>query len=222
MLTFSWPEPLRILCLGAHSDDIEIGCAGTLLSLANRHVEHVSWIVFSGTGDRGEEARHAAEQILVWPNDVEVLEFKDGYFPFHGERIKDCFEGLKGRVDPNLIFTHSLTDRHQDHRLIAELTWNTFRDHLILEFEVPKYEGDLLQPNLYQPLDGDVVERKLELLMSAFPSQSSRNWFRRDTFSGLMRLRGIECTANYAEAFLCRKLVLGSAAGPSQFSECRA
>jgi LmbE family N-acetylglucosaminyl deacetylase len=208
MLSFSWPAPLRILCLGSHSDDIEIGCGGTLLTLRDQQVDHVTWVVFSGTGDRESEAKRSAARLSPAPHDIDVLDFKDGYFPFHAERIKDYFEELKGRVNPNLIFTHCLRERHQDHRTIAELTWNTFRDHLILEYEVPKFEGDLEQTNVYVPLARDVVEEKVALLMSGFESQKSRRWFSEETFRGLMRLRGIESNADHAEGFICRKVLV--------------
>jgi len=208
------PEtPLRVLAIGAHADDIEIGCGGTLLRLvAEQPNLSVDWVVLSGLGERAGEAADSAAAFLQGAAEtrVTVEQFRDGFFPYLGGAVKEFFEQLKSRVAPDLVLTHRLEDRHQDHRLVAELTWNTFRDHLVLEYEVPKYEGDLGQPNLFVPLTADQCERKVELLRKCFPSQAGRAWFSDDTFMALLRLRGVESNApgRYAEAFHARKLVL--------------
>ena len=208
------PEtPLRVLAIGAHADDIEIGCGGTLLRLVAEHPNlSVDWVVLSGLGERAGEAADSAAAFLQGAAEtrVTVEQFRDGFFPYLGGAVKEFFEQLKSRVAPDLVLTHRLEDRHQDHRLVAELTWNTFRDHLVLEYEVPKYEGDLGQPNLFVPLTQDQCERKVELLRKCFPSQAGRAWFSDDTFMALLRLRGVESNApgRYAEAFHARKLVL--------------
>jgi LmbE family N-acetylglucosaminyl deacetylase len=216
MLTLTLPEknsgPLKILCLGSHSDDIEIGCGGTILRLLSRPQEiEVAWVVFGSSNKRDQEARDSAARFLAQTKNknVVVKNFRDGFFPFEGAQIKDCFEELKA-VSPDLIFTHNRKDAHQDHRLIAELTWNTFRSHLILEYEIPKYDGDMGQPNLFVPLDQEIYEKKVRYIVEAFETQRSKQWFGKDTFLALMRLRGMECVApsGYAEAFYCRKLVL--------------
>ena len=215
MLALELPSPsapLKILCLGSHSDDIEIGCGGTILRLLsqNRNIE-VVWVVFSSTKDREQEARTSAAMFLEHAAKKEVIvsDFRDGFFPFDGTRVKDFLEGFKP-VSPDVIFTHHRKDGHQDHRLIAELTWNTFRDHLIMEYEIPKYDGDLGQPNLFVPLEKETYQQKVKCLIDGFPSQRSKRWFEQETFLALMRLRGMECVApsGYAEAFYCRKLVL--------------
>ena len=208
------PDPLTILCLGAHSDDIEIGCGGTLFQLAQGHTKlKFYWIVFSATGKRCEEARKAAE-LFTAGNEKEIVvkDFRDGFLPYVGGQVKDAFEDLKSRVNPDLIFTHWQSDAHQDHRLISELTWNTFRDHLILEYEIPKYDGDMGRPNMFVPLDAVFYRRKVDYLNETFESQSSKPWFDRDTFLGLMRIRGMESNSpsGYAEGFYCRKLVLNT------------
>jgi LmbE family N-acetylglucosaminyl deacetylase len=211
-LSFAKSEPLRVLCLGAHCDDIEIGCGGTLMTL-QEHFPAASfeWVVFTSEGGRGDESRKAAAGIhgSRRPAKVEVLDFRTSYLPYQGAEVKDRFEAIKERIDPQLVLTHGLEDRHQDHRLIAELTWNTFRNHLVLEYEIPKYEGDLGHPNCYVPLDEAIVARKLDVLMSCFPSQASRSWFDRELFKGHLRLRGIECNApsGHAEAFHARKFL---------------
>jgi LmbE family N-acetylglucosaminyl deacetylase len=204
-------SPVKILCLGSHSDDIEIGCGGTILRLLSEFAADVVWIVFGASNERKREAYQSAELFLRQANSREVLvkDFRDGFFPFEGAYIKNYFEQLKA-ISPQLIFTHSRKDGHQDHRLIAELTWNTFRNHLILEYEIPKYDGDLGQPNLFVPLDQQFYGTKVQYLMDAFATQRSKAWFDKETFLGLMRLRGMECVApsGYAEGFYCRKLVL--------------
>jgi LmbE family N-acetylglucosaminyl deacetylase len=213
-LTLGLPArgPLTVLCLGAHADDIEIGCGGTLLTLlAQRRGVTVHWVVFSGTAERAREARRSAARMLrgARAGRVRVEPFRDSFFPYDGARIKEVFEQIKP-IAPDLVFTHWRHDRHQDHRLVAELTWNTFRDHTVLEYEVPKYEGDLGHPNLFVPLAAAVRRRKLTILMTGFASQRGKPWFSEATFDGLMRLRGIECAApeGYAEAFHAPKLVL--------------
>jgi LmbE family N-acetylglucosaminyl deacetylase len=210
------PEsPLRVLCLGAHADDIEIGCGATVLRLAETVPQaEFTWIVFSGDPVRAEEARGSAARYLQCAGraTVVVKQFRDGFFPYVGASIKDYFEELQREVTPDLIFTHFRGDRHQDHRLVSELTWNTFRDHLILEYEVPKYDGDLGSPNCYVPLDGRRCSEKIRHVLAAFASQRDRRWFTEETFRGLMRLRGIECAApgGYAEAFYAHKLIVGA------------
>jgi len=205
-------SPLTILCLGSHSDDIEIGCGGTILRLlaSNDKVEIV-WVVFSASKVRAKEAQVSAKQFLsqVKQKEIIVKDFRDSFFPADGARIKEFFESLK-KISPDLIFTHHRNDAHQDHRVIAELTWNTFRDHMILEFEIPKYDGDLGQPSVFVPLDSDLCQRKVNYIMEAFQSQRGKRWFQPDTFMSLMRLRGVECNSasGYAEAFYSRKLVL--------------
>ncbi len=206
-------EALKILCLGCHSDDIEIGCGGTILRLASQYPQcEFHWVVFSAIGTRKAEAQRGAELFAGSQRlqGVRLESFPDGFMPYVGGDVKTVFEDLKRSVFPDLIFTHSRMDAHQDHRLIAELTWNTFRDHCILEYEIPKYDGDMGQPNVFVPLDLDVSERKVAYLMDAFQSQHSRRWFDQQTFQSLLRLRGMECNASsgYAEAFYCRKLVL--------------
>lgn len=214
-LGFARPgEDLRVLCLGAHSDDIEIGAGGTLLSWIAAGIRlHVHWCVLSAPGARAAEAEASAAAFLAGAASsvVELADFRDSFFPYDGGEIKAWFSGLKARSSPDVILTHRRADAHQDHRETAQLTWNTFRDHLILEYEIPKWDGDLGQPNFYMPLDSDVLERKIELLLDHFATQRSKDWFDAEAFRGLARLRGIECRApgGYAEAFLLRKGLLG-------------
>jgi len=205
--------PLAVLCLGAHADDIEIGCGGTLLRLVSeRRRVHVHWVVFSGDPRRASEARNSAARLMrgAAKLEIEIADFRDGFFPFEGAAIKERFESLKSRIDPDLIFTHRGDDAHQDHRAVSELTWNTFRDYCILEYEIPKYDGDLGRPNVFVPLDAATRRRKVRHLMAAFPTQRRKRWFTAETFEGLMRLRGVECAARegYAEAFHARKLLV--------------
>jgi LmbE family N-acetylglucosaminyl deacetylase len=206
-------EPLEVLCLGCHADDIEIGCGGTILRLIEQYPSCIfHWVVFSAPGLREEEARRAAECFVgsAKLREPRFHVFPDGFMPFVGADIKAVFENLKTTVNPQLIFTHQHRDAHQDHRLIAELTWNTFRDHLILEYEIPKYDGDMGQPNVFFSLSEEIRQRKVRNLIDLFPSQRSKRWFEESTFSSLMRLRGMECNSpsGYAEAFYSRKLML--------------
>ena len=206
-------KALKILCLGAHSDDIEIGCGGTILRLIDQYPNCTfHWVVFSAIGVRRSEAQQAAEWFAGSQRLDRLLlkEFRDGFMPFVGAEIKATFEELKETVSPDLILTHHRRDAHQDHRLLSELTWSTFRNHFILEYEIPKYDGDLGQPNTFIPLESDVCQMKVRYLMNAFQSQRGKKWFEESTFQSLMRLRGMECNApsGYAEAYYCRKFVL--------------
>jgi LmbE family N-acetylglucosaminyl deacetylase len=198
--------------LGAHADDIEIGCGGTVLRFAAERPDLiVRWIVFSGAGPRKVEARNSAAAFLesIVEKQIEVLGFQDGYFPFQGADIKDRFETVKCEFDPSLVLTHWRGDAHQDHRLVAELTHNTFRDHLVLEYEIPKYDGDLGNPNLFVPLTQAQFRRKAETIGHHFSSQRGRSWFSDETFLAMARLRGIGCNSpqGLAEAFYVRKIV---------------
>lgn len=204
---------LNILCLGAHSDDLEIGCGGTILTLASEFPNcNVYWVVFSATDVRAREASSAAKLFLSKARSQTVLvkDFRDGFFPFIGDQIKESLEAVADQFSPDIVFTHYRDDRHQDHRLVSDLTWNTFRGHLVLEYEIPKYDGDLGTPNFYVPLSRAVCDEKVGNIIRSFASQNSKQWFTEDTFFSLMRLRGIECAAPvmHAEAFYARKLVL--------------
>jgi LmbE family N-acetylglucosaminyl deacetylase len=204
-------RPLRILCLGAHADDLEIGCGGTVLHLIASRPVACTWVVLSGSPERRREAEAGAARMLDGATTVDVMieRFPDSRFPSAWHELKTRFETLKGS-DPDLILTHHLQDRHQDHRLVAELTWNTWRDHLILEYEIPKYEGDLGRPTTYVPFSREVADRKVSLLLEVFRSQRSRHWFDAEVFRGLMRIRGLECASasGYAEAFHAPKTVI--------------
>lgn len=205
-------ETLRVLAIGAHSDDIEIGAGGAILSWIAQGVKlEVTWCVLSGPGEREQEARASAMDFLegAAKADVRVAAFRDGYFPAERIAVKDWMESLKSIPAPDVILTHQREDAHQDHRLMSELTWNTFRDHLILEYEIPKWDGDLGRPNLYVPLNEEVLARKIALLNQHFGSQRSKAWFDDETFRGLARLRGVECRQRYAEAFFARKVIAG-------------
>jgi LmbE family N-acetylglucosaminyl deacetylase len=211
-----WNAPLgsirRILCLGAHSDDIEIGAGGTMLKLAGQASDlEIWWVVFSAPGPRAEEARRSADEFLSGIHDrhVKIGSFRESYFPSEWPSIKDWFEEIKAKFDPEVVFTHYRDDRHQDHRVLSDLAWNTFRNHLILEYEILKYDGDLGRPNLFVPLSEKLSGRKVELLLKHFQTQASKLWFTRDTFEAMHRIRGVECasTTGRAEAFYCRKLV---------------
>jgi LmbE family N-acetylglucosaminyl deacetylase len=203
---------LNILCLGSHSDDIEIGCGGTILRLAEQYPNCIfHWVVFTASGERETEARRASELFAGSRlGEATFKNFRDGFLPFLGAEVKNVFEALKLQISPSLIFTHYGQDAHQDHRLVSELTWNTFRNHLIMEYEIPKYDGDMGKPSVFVPLGAGIAKKKISHLMEAFTSQHTKPWFQEDTFCALMRLRGMECNSpsGYAEAFYCRKLVL--------------
>jgi LmbE family N-acetylglucosaminyl deacetylase len=206
-------RPLRLLCIGAHSDDLEIGCGATVMTwLANRRSTEVTWVVLSAEGARAAEARRSARALLARARapQIVIAAFRDGYLPGQYAEVKDLFEHLKNEPAPDVVLTHWLQDRHQDHRLAAELTWNTWRNHLVLEYEVPKYEGDLAPPNAYVPVSAAVARRKVNHLRRYFSSQKKKDWFVADNFLGLMRLRGMESRSpsGLAEAFHARKLVL--------------
>jgi len=207
--------PFVVLCLGAHADDIEIGCGATVLHLCHAIPNaKFYWVVFSASGKRCQEAMSAAERFTCGhEKQVIVQQYRDGFLHYSGGEVKDFFEEMKRQVSPDLIFTHWHGDAHQDHRLISELTWNTFRNHLILEYEIPKYDGDMGRPNVFVPLDASLHERKTTYLLQAFESQRGKPWFTRETFLGLMRIRGMESNSpsGYAEAFHARKLTIGSA-----------
>jgi len=203
----------RILCLGAHSDDIEIGCGGTVLRILEENPDaEVLWVVMGASGQRADEATASAKSFLARARQKEVIvkEFRDGFFPYIGAEIKGFFEELKRRCAPDLILTHCRNDLHQDHRLVSELTWNTFRNHLILEYEILKYDGDLGTPNAFVHLTESLARRKVGILLDSFRSQVKKNWFTEDAFLAILRLRGLECNApeKYAEAYHARKLVL--------------
>lgn len=197
----------RLLCIGAHGDDIEIGCGGTLLRLCKQSPDlKVHWVVFSGSPRRRGEARHSAAAFCPGA-EFASHDFRDGYFPSQYDAIKDRFEGLKA-FQPDLIFTHFGGDLHQDHALLSKLAWNTFRNHVILEYEIPKYDGDLGRPNFFVPLEEEICRRKVELLLQHFPSQADKQWFDAETFRAVLRLRGVECCSptGWAEAFHARKI----------------
>jgi LmbE family N-acetylglucosaminyl deacetylase len=197
----------RVLAIGCHADDIEIGCGGTLLALTRARPQvHVTWVVLTASEERADEARSSAAAFLAASEsvDIKVLDFRESFLPYQGAEVKEAFEALKS-TGPDLVFTHARYDLHQDHRLACELTWNTFRDHLVLEYEVPKYDGDLGAPNVFVPLDDAVVDDKLRLIGEHFRSQADRHWFDDDLFRSLLRIRGMESATRYAEAFTCRK-----------------
>jgi LmbE family N-acetylglucosaminyl deacetylase len=213
-LSGTTPAVSHVLCLGAHADDIEIGCGGTVLTLLERGAPiAVTWVVFCAEGQRAEEAQRSAETLLAGAAKREIIieDFRDGFLPYTGAQVKEAFEELKLRAVPDLILTHHRHDLHQDHRLVAELTWNTFRNHLILEYEIPKYDGDLGAPNVFVPLEEAICERKIDTILGNFASQRGKRWFSEELFRSILRLRGMECNASsgYAEAFYCRKLVAG-------------
>ena len=205
--------PVELLLLGAHADDIEIGCGGAVLRwMREGRVARATWVVLSAGDDREKEARRSAAGFLAGLPEalVRVEEFRDGFFPYDGAGLKKLFEELKASTAPDVILTHDREDRHQDHRVVSDLTWQTFRDHLILEYEVPKFDGDLGRPNAYVELPDWAAEEKVRRLIEGFPSQLDRHWFSAATFAGLARLRGIECrsSSGYAEGFRCAKVVL--------------
>ena len=206
-------DPLDILCLGAHPDDIEIGCGATLLTLLReRHQVSVTWIVLSGDDIREAEARDGGTRILEGAafSDIKVAQFRDAYFPYEGVQLKEYFDGLGSQIEPDVIFTHHRGDLHQDHRLVAELTWNTFRNHLILEYEIPKYDADLGSPEMFVPIDEATLQQKIGILMECYPSQAAKPWFTPDVFRAVSVLRGIESRSGtgLAEGFHVRKATL--------------
>jgi LmbE family N-acetylglucosaminyl deacetylase len=212
MLQVSLGSARRILCLGAHSDDIEIGVGGTLLKLAEQRSDlEIWWIVFSAPGYRSAEAQESANAFLsgVTTREIRIGSFRESYFPSEWPAIKDWFEEIKVKFNPDVVFTHYRDDRHQDHSVLSDLAWNTFRNHLILEYEIPKYDGDLGSPNVFVPLSGQVCARKIELLLKHFKTQAPKHWFTSDTFEAMHRIRGVECasTTGRAEAFYCRKVI---------------
>jgi len=205
----------KILCLGAHADDIEIGCGGTLMNICENEMQpEIYWVVLSANDERKQEALESADIFLenIEQKEIILCDFKENYFPYNGEEIKEFFDGMSKLFSPDLIFTHYRGDLHQDHRLISELTFNTYRDHLILEYEIPKYDGDLGSPHVFSPINKSVLDSKVNSLLKCFQSQKSKPWFSEDTFRALPRLRGIESKSQsgYAEAFFCRKMVLGN------------
>jgi LmbE family N-acetylglucosaminyl deacetylase len=204
--------PLDVVCIGAHADDIEIGCAATLLQLAGSRPLTCHWIVLTADEERGIEARSSAAALLggVAELDVRVASFPESYFPYVGRELKDFVQALARDLQPDVVLTHQRDDLHQDHRLTSELCWNAFRDHLVLEYEIPKYDGDLGRPNVYVAIEPEIRDRKIEHLMSMFPSQAGRDWYHAETFTALLRLRGVESHSptGYAEAFYGRKLLL--------------
>jgi len=207
-------RPANLLCLGAHCDDLEIGCGGTVLTLTTGGTPPaVTWVVFSSDSTREGEALRGAERLLRKATNSQIIirKFRDGFLPYDGGLVKETFEELKGIASPDLILTHYRGDLHQDHRLISELTWNTFRDHLILEYEIPKYDGDFGVPNVFVPLEQSLCCEKIDTILTSFPSQRGKRWFTEEVFRSVLRLRGMECAApsNYAEAFYGRKLVMG-------------
>jgi LmbE family N-acetylglucosaminyl deacetylase len=204
-------RPLDLLCIGAHSDDIEIGCGGTILRILHECPgSRVHWIVLSATALREEEARRSADAFLTEAAEthIEVQHFRESYFPYMGSEIKDFFNDLGRRVEPDLVLCHHRSDEHQDHRLVAQLVWNTFRSHAIAEYEIPKYEGDLGQPNVYVTLSESDATRKIRLISEHFESQKNKHWFRPATFEAMMTIRGVEAGTLFAEAFHVRKLVI--------------
>jgi LmbE family N-acetylglucosaminyl deacetylase len=205
-------QPLKILCLGAHSDDIEIGCGGTILRVLSEYDDvEIHWVVFGSRGQRDGEAVGSANKFLLGAKRKQVVikNFKESFFPYIGKEIKNFFEKLKKSVSPDIIFTHYRNDLHQDHRLISELTWNTYRDHFILEYEIIKYDGDLGSPNYFVHLNEKICRKKISFLMESFKTQTNRDWFTPDAFLSILRIRGIESKApgKFAEGFYCRKIV---------------
>jgi len=200
-----------ILCLGSHSDDIEIGCGGTILKLfAENNSVDVFWIVFSATEARADEANRSAELFLEKASNKNIIvkKFRETFFPYCATEIKEFFKKLQSEISPDLIFTHRREDMHQDHRLVSELTWNTFRDHLIMEYEIPKYEGDLGQPNIFVKLSRQTCEQKVATIFNTFLTQRTKKWFSEDTFWALLRLRGVESNSEFAEGLYCRKMIM--------------
>lgn len=211
-----------VVCLGAHADDIEIGCGGTLLHLMRKNTNlSVHWHVFSGSEQRVKEAKNSAQAYFQQLEaaaaesgnrfSISVHSFRDAHFPTQLSEIKQKMQEIHKTHNPDVVFTHQIADRHQDHQTLGEVTWQTFRNHLILEYEIPKFEGDLVHPNVYVPLSNEVCQRKIELLDTCFPSQKEKPWYDEETFRSLLRIRGLEChsESRYAEAFTVRKMTIG-------------
>jgi len=219
MLKVSLGAARRVLCLGAHSDDIEIGAGGTMLGLVEQIPDlEVCWVVFSAPGARSEEALDSANEYLapIQRKQVKIGSFRESYFPSEWPSIKDWFQEIKSGFEPEIVFTHFRDDRHQDHRVLSDLAWNTFRNHLIFEYEILKYDGDLGRPNVFSPLSEEVCARKIELLLKHFRTQSTKHWFTAESFRAMHRIRGIECASDSgaAEAFYARKIALTAAIHP--------
>ena len=212
MIRLPLAQAKKILCLGAHSDDIEIGAGGTLLKLAQSRPDlSVHWVVFSAPGLRTSEAENSAKAFLASAAEKNIhigSSFRESFFPTEWAKIKELFEGIRKSFEPDLIFTHCREDRHQDHRVLSDLAWNTFRNHLILEYEIPKYDGDLSTPNFYVELTSEQAKRKVDLLMKHFKTQQTKHWFSEDLFYSMLRIRGVESGTRYAEAFYARKVLL--------------
>lgn len=213
MLKVSFGKINTILCLGAHPDDIEIGCGGTIMKLlVEQNAVTVHWVILSTKKNQASEALQSTDIFLRDAKEKDIVQkkFQDTFFPHNGTEIKEYFNELGRKISPDIVFTHRLEDRHQDHRLVSELTWNTFRDHLILEYEIPKYEGDLGQPNVFVRLDRETGTRKIQTILSAYSSQREKQWFTSDTFWAILRLRGLESNSpsGYAEGLYFRKMVL--------------
>lgn len=210
MLNLEFPKNINsVLFIGAHADDIEIGCGATILKLlSNRSDIKVDWLICSSDPIREQEASLSAQKFLqhAGSSNIIIHDFQDGYLPAQFSSLKDKFENLKLTTNPDLIFTHYKNDYHQDHKIVSELTWNTFRDHFILEYEIPKYDGDIGNPNIYSVLKDSEVEQKVQIILESFKSQVNKQWFNESLFRSLMRLRGMECSVTYAEAFYCRKV----------------
>ena len=219
MLELSWSvpsgRPLKVLLLGAHSDDIEIGCGATIRHWLSAGVSlDATWVVLCAEGERAAEARRSADDFLGGAASSRVVfgGFRDGFLPYLGPAVKDFYETLKAYPTPDVIFTHQRNDLHQDHRLACELTYNTFRDQQVLEYEIPKWDGDTGAPNAFVCVAETAAREKVDLVMRHFGTQRGKDWFDPETFLGLMRLRGMECRASerYAEGFYVRKAVLGT------------
>ncbi len=217
MITFSFAnnsnEGIQLLLLGAHCDDIEIGCGGTLLKLMDHYkVRHIQWVVFASNPERKKEALKSAEAFTAPIEDkkIQIHDYKDGFLPSVWDKVKREFEVIKSNFAPDIILTHYRDDLHQDHRVINELTWNTFRNHLIFEYEIPKYDGDLGNPNVFVPLEAEHLERKKNILLTTFRSQLDKQWFDETLIRAIPRIRGVQCASdsNYAEAFYSRKMLL--------------
>lgn len=211
MLDCQLAHARRVLFIGAHGDDIEIGCGGTILKLCREQTDmNFVWYVFSASERRRKEVRLSASGFLQKAQSKKICmgHYRESYFPAQWASIKNALEKLRKTHDPDLIFTHHVMDKHQDHRVLSELTWNTFRDHWIMEYEIPKYDGDMGQPNVYIPLDPAICSLKVKTILQVFKSQTNKHWFSEDAFLGLLRVRGIECAAKYAEAFYCRKMII--------------